>query len=68
MRVNNKLIMCKSLVAKKTIKKNEKLTYKNMCFKRPGNGIPSYKFKNYLGKRVKKQINRDNLILYRDLV
>ena len=66
--LNNKLIMCKSLVAKKTIKKNEKLTYKNMCFKRPGNGIPSYKFKNYLGKRVKKQINRDNLILYRDLV
>ena len=66
--MKNRLIMCKSLVAKKTIKKNEKLTYENMCFKRPGNGIPSYKFKNYLGKKVKKQINQDKLILDSHLI
>ncbi len=65
--MKNKLAMCKSLVAKKTIKKHDILTYDNMCFKRPGNGIPARYFKKYLGKKVKKQINLDKLILKSDL-
>lgn len=66
--MKNKLIMCKSLVAKKMIKKNDKLTYDNVCFKRPGNGIPAKYFKKFIGKKVKKQINYDKLILVRDLI
>ena len=66
--LKNKLIMCKSLVAKKVIKKNEKLTYENLCFKRPGNGIPAQYFKKYIGKKAKKQINYDKLILVKDLI
>lgn len=66
--LKNRLIMCKSLVAKKIIKKNEKLTDENMCFKRPGSGIPSKYFKKYIGRKVKKTINKDKLILERDLI
>jgi len=66
--MKNRLIMCKSLVAKKVIKKNEKLTYDNMCFKRPGNGIPSKYFNRYIGRKVKKTINNDKLIFEKDLI
>ena len=66
--MKNRLIMCKSLVAKKEIKKNEKLTYDNMCFKRPGTGIPSKYFEKYIGRRARKTIKTDKLILTRDLI
>lgn len=66
--MKNRLIMCKSLVAKKIIKKNEKLTYDNMCFKRPGTGIPSAYFEKYIGRRARKTIKSDKLILERDLI
>ena len=66
--MRNRLIMCKSLVAKKTIQKNEKLTYDNLCFKRPGHGIQAKYFKKYIGKKVNKKINFDKLILESDIV
>ena len=66
--MKNRMIMCKSLVAKKTIQKNEKLTYDNLCFRRPGNGIQSKYFKNYIGKKVNKKISIDKLILRRDII
>ena len=66
--MKNRLIMCKSLVAKKTIQKNEKLTYDNLCFKRPGYGIQSKYFKKYIGKKVNKKIMFDKLILESDIV
>ena len=66
--LKNKLIMCKSLVAKKMIKKNDKLTSENICFKRPGNGIPAKYFKKYIGKKAKKQIKFDKLIRATDLI
>ena len=66
--MKNKLVMCKSLVAKKNIKKNDKLTYDNVCFKRPGNGIPVKNLKKIIGKRVKRQINYDDLIMFKDLI
>ena len=65
--MKNKMIMCKSLVAKKIIKKNDKLTYDNVCFKRPGSGIASKYLKKYIGKRVNKKIKYDQLILLKDL-
>ena len=52
----------------KNDKKNDKLTYENVCFKRPGNGIPAKYLKKYIGKKVKKQINYDQLIFSRDLI
>lgn len=66
--MKNRLIMCKSLVAKRTIQKNEKLTFENMCFKRPGFGIQSKYFKKYIGKKVNKKINVDKLIFKRDII
>ena len=66
--MKNKLIMCKSLVAKKIIKKNEKLTYDNVCVKRPGNGIPAKYLEKFIGRKAKKQINFDRLIQVGDLI
>lgn len=66
--MKNKLVMCKSLVAKKIIKRNEKLTYDNVCVKRPGNGIPARYLKKFIGRKAKKQINFDRLIQVGDLI
>lgn len=58
----NKLIVRKSIVAKKNIKKNEILTYENITFKRPGNGISPMKIYNFLGKKSKKNFKKDDYI------
>ena len=62
--MKNKLIMCKSLVANKIIKKNEKLTYDNVCVKRPGNGIPAKYLKNLLVEKQKNKLIMINLSKY----
>ena len=58
----NKLIVRKSIVAKKNIKKNEIFTINNITVKRPAGGInPKYFFK-YLGKKSKKKFKIDEKI------
>lgn len=52
-----------SLVASRDIKKNEKLTLKNITSKRPGTGnFLAYEYKKILGKRAKKNISADEQI------
>ena len=58
----------KSIVAKKNLKKNKILSNNDFCYKRPGTGIlPIYKNK-IIGKKLKKNINKDKLILLKDLI
>jgi N-acetylneuraminate synthase len=52
-----------SVVSKKDINKNEKLSWKNLTTKRPGTGdFPSYKIYDLFGKKAKKFIKENRLI------
>ena len=52
----------KSIVAKSKIKKGEKLNYKNLTTKRPGDGISPLKMRNLIGKKSKFNFSTDDLI------
>ena len=52
----------KSLVAIKSIKKDEKLTSDNIDIKRPGDGIEPKYFKKVLGKHAKEDIPNDEVL------
>lgn len=52
----------RSIVAKYQIKKNEKLSIKNITCKRPGTGISPNKFFKILGKKVNKSLQIDEII------
>ena len=49
----NRIIARNSIVANKTIKKNEKFSKSNLSIKRPGNGIPSKFLSKLIGKKIK---------------
>ena len=52
----------RSIVAKKTIKKGEIFTDKNLTVKRPGSGISPMEWDNYLGKSSDRGYEIDELI------
>tara|TARA_B100001059_G_C17838713_1_gene590256 strand:- start:5261 stop:6307 length:1047 start_codon:yes stop_codon:yes gene_type:complete len=58
----------RSIVAVNHIKKNSKIFKKDLTFKRPGTGIEPFNLKRILGKTLKKDIKKDALIKYSDLV
>ena len=49
-------------------KDNHKLTINDICFKKPGNGIPASMYKQVLGKRIKKNFKEDQKIMWRNLL
>lgn len=53
----------RSIVAKRDIKKGEKISFDNTECKRPGTGIPPSKFTLIKNKIVKKNIKKDMVIL-----
>ena len=57
----------RSIVTTKNIYKGEKLNYNNIFSKRPSLGIPSYKYFQILGKKVKRNIKKNSLIQEKDL-
>ena len=60
--LKQRLIMRRSIFAKKMIKKGSKLSIDNLEFKRPGNGLSPDKLKSILGKKVKTDIELGTLI------
>ncbi len=52
----------KSIVASKDIKKGEKISSKNVCFKRPGSGLQPVKLEGIIGKKTKILIRKNNQI------
>lgn len=60
--LKNKSICRKSLVAAKNIAKGEKFSLENITTKRPGTGISSMKFWDFLGKVAAKNYSEDILI------
>lgn len=57
----------KSIVAKKGIKKGEKITKENIAIKRPGTGLAPKYFEKIIGKTAKKGIKADEMIFIGDL-
>ena len=59
--------MRRSVVAKYDIQNATVIKLKDLNLKRPGTGIPADKIEKLIGKRTKKKILKDYLILYKDL-
>ncbi len=57
-----KLLVRKSLIALKDIKKGDFFSYENITTKRPGTGISPFKIKDYVGKKSKKNFKKNQLI------
>lgn len=58
----NKVIVRKSIVAARAIRRGEVLSEENLAVKRPGNGISPMKWDAVLGKKAKKLFQEDELI------
>lgn len=58
----NMVICRKSLVAARDIKKGDTFTMNNLTVKRPGSGISSALFWEFLGKKAKRNFKQDSLI------
>ena len=57
-----KLLVRKSLVASKDIKKGEVFSYDNITTKRPALGISPFKINSYIGRKSKKNFKKNQLI------
>ncbi|NMF05475.1 N-acetylneuraminate synthase [Clostridium beijerinckii] len=58
----NSIVGRKSLVAKVHIKANEVFTEKNLCIKRPGTGVSPKNWDYVIGKKAKRDFQKDELI------
>lgn len=64
---NNIVNFRRSIVAKKKLNRGTVINMDLIDFKRPGDGIPPNDYEKILGKKLKKDINYDDLILKEDL-
>lgn len=64
----NRVKLRKSVVARKDLRKGERLTLANLCVKRPAKGLAPKYFAQLLGKRVKRDMTADDFILLKDVV
>ena len=58
------MVQRRGVWAKKNLKKNEKLFLKDIKFLRPcpKGSVSPFEIKKYIGRRLKKNINKNNLI------
>jgi N-acetylneuraminate synthase/sialic acid synthase len=59
--------MKKSIVAKTDLKENHKLTYQDLDFKSPGGGLEPYRYTEIIGKKLKRNLKEEDLILLDNL-
>ena len=61
------LKMRKSIVAAKNLKKYDIIKHNDVLFKCPGNGLPPKDIDKILGKKLKRNIEIDQIIVHNDL-
>ena len=61
-----KKVFEKSIVAKNDLKANSILRKKDIVFKKPGTGIRALDYKRLIGKRLNKEIKKNNLLKMKD--
>ena len=59
--------MKKSIVAKKDLKTDHVLSYEDLSFKSPGGGLEPYMYVEIIGKKLKKDVHEEDLILLENL-
>ena len=57
-----KLLVRKSLIASKEIRKGDVFSFKNITTKRPGFGISPFKINSYIGRKSKKNFKKNQFI------
>jgi N,N'-diacetyllegionaminate synthase len=62
-----KIIFEKSIVSARDLKSGELLTFNDLAYKKPGNGIPASKFKEVIGKKINKNISSNYPLRWTDL-
>ena len=62
-----KKIFEKSIVASKNISKNSKLKFRDLSFKKPGDGVSAARYKEMLGLKLIKSIKKNTKILFKYL-
>ncbi|MDB9768465.1 N-acetylneuraminate synthase family protein [Candidatus Pelagibacter ubique] len=65
---NQRKKMRRSIFARESLKKNEKITLRKILLRRPGEGIPPSKLATILGKKVKKDIKKNSLFKISDII
>lgn len=63
-----KKIFQKSIVSKCNISEGTVLEMKHLAFKKPGNGIPAYKYKEVLGRKVSHDIKINKKLTMKDFL
>ena len=64
----NKENLSKSIIAKKDLKKGDFIKMKDLDFKSPGQGLPVYEYTNLIGKKVNRDINKDDFFYKSDIL
>lgn len=59
---NMKLIFEKSIVANKVLTAGHTITLEDLWFKKPGNGIPANAYKSIVGKKLKNEVQQNQMI------
>ncbi len=67
MNFNLRKKVTKSIVARKNLISNQVIKLKHIAFKRPGNGISPQDFKKILNKKIIKKVNKNELILLKNV-
>ena len=57
----------KSIYTSRKILKNKKLTMSMLSFKKPGDGLPTKYYKNIIGKKINKNLDKNHQITFEDL-
>ena len=60
--------MRRSIFTQQSLKRNEKITLEKILLRRPGEGIPPNKVAAILGKKVKRNINKNSLLKMSDII
>ena len=59
--------MRRSICCRRAISKGAMLTADDLCFKRPGTGIPAFKLEKIIGSVVNRDLNRDHILELSDI-
>ncbi len=65
---NMKNIFEKSIVFAKNLKKGEKITKKNIAFKKPGDGLKPKEYTSLIGKILKKGVKKNQKVKMNDFI
>ena len=64
---NQRKKMRRSIFTRQSLKRNEKITLEKILLRRPGEGIPPNKVSTILGKKVKRNIDKNSLLKISDI-